>query len=168
MHEMRRSEHALSETLSLVFIAMLVIVAATLLIASLTGVISHLLQKPALLSVQVLPYDTGNGNHIIGVFHQQGDAVDLNGTSQSGGSSIVSLTLTDPGGNSYPVSPDTTMSHNATPWEPGDMLYIYQNGGYVFSDVVPAGPTLAPGTYTVKVIDDKINVILSALTVTIQ
>jgi hypothetical protein len=169
MCEMTRSDRALSETLSVVFMAMLVIIAALLLIASMTGVISNLLQKPALLSAQVLQYDTSDGHHIIGVFHQQGDAVDLNGTTQTGGTSIVSLTLIDPGGNSHTVSPDGSPLHT-NQWEPGDMLYIYKSGSsYVYTDVAPPSePDLAQGTYMIKIIDNKVNVIINALPVTIQ
>lgn|SRR5208337_2380619 len=170
MHEMSTSERALSETLSLVFMAILVAVAALLLIASLTGVISHLLQKPALFSVQAIQYNTSAGNHIIGVFHQQGDAVNLNGTSQSGGTSIVSLFLITAGGIPFTVNPAGPLQTDR--WGAGDMLFIYsQDGGssYVYSDVVPNGVSgLQTGTYTVRIIDSNVNVLLNALPVTIQ
>jgi hypothetical protein len=168
---MTRSDCALSETLSVVFMAMLIIIAALFLIASMTGVISNLLQKPALLSAQVLQYDTSDGYHIIGVFHQQGDAVDLNGTTQTGGTSIVSLTLIDTAGLAYTVSPAVTTLQN-NQWGPGDMLYIYKSGGsYVYTDdptSIPSGSDLTLGTYTVKIIDNKVNVIIDALPVTIR
>lgn len=171
MHEMRNSERALSETMSLIFMAMLVIIAAILLIASMTGVISNLLQKPALFSTQVIQIDTSDDSaHIIGVFHQQGDAVDLNGTTQTGGSSIVSLILINTGGSSFTVSPDGALQKNQ--WGPGDMLYIYsKNSGvsYVYSDTAPPGASSLPtGTYTIKILDDKVNVIINALPVTIR
>jgi hypothetical protein len=174
MHEMSTSERGLSETLSLVFMAILVAVAALLLVASLTGVISNLLLKPALFSVQVIQFNTSPGGaHIIGVFHQQGDSVDLNGTSQKGGTAIVSLSLIDTTGLSFTVSPDTTVPIQKDFWGPGDLLYIYSSDGgssYVFSDEVPGSgvPSLPTGTYTVKIIDTKVHVLLNTLPVTIQ
>lgn len=164
---MKRYDHALSETLAVVFMAMLVVVAALLLIASMTGVIANLLQKPALLSVQAFQYNTSSSTHIIGIFHQQGDAVNLNGSSETQGVSLVSLTIIDTSGE-YPVNPAGTIIHDA--WRPGDLLYIYQNGGsYVYSDVPPASAVVVPaGTYTIKIFDNKVKVLLNALTVTIQ
>jgi hypothetical protein len=168
---MSTSEHALSETMSLIFMAMLVVVAATLLVATMTGAISHLLLKPAFFSTQVFEYDTSS-SHVIGVFHQQGDAVDLNGTTQTGGSSIVSLTLVDSVGHSYPVNPDgTTLQNNQ--WGPGGLLYIYQSSSNVYGytddpTTIPPGSSLASGTYTVKILDNKVNVIINALPVTIR
>ena len=168
---MSMSDRGLSETLSLVFMAILVAVAALLLVASLTGVISNLLLKPALMSVQVVQYNTSAGAHIIGVFHQQGDAVNINGTSQSGGTSIVSFSLIDPAGLSFTVNPAGPPQKDY--WGPGDLLYVYSSDGgnsYVFSDVTP-GPgvsSLTAGTYTVKIFDNKVHVLLNALPVTIR
>ena len=168
MCEMKRSDHALSETLAVVFMAMLVVVVALLLIASMTGVIAKLLQKPAILSVQALQYND-NGAHIIGVFHQQGDAVNLNGTAQTYGVSIVSLAIIDTTGTQLPVTKGTII-HDA--WRPGELLNIYRSGSsYMFTDdpgSIPGGSGLTPGTYTVKIIDDKVHALLDALPVTIQ
>ena len=127
MHEMSTSERGLSETLSLVFMAILVAVAALLLVASLTGVISNLLLKPALFSVQVIQFNTSPGGaHIIGVFHQQGDSVDLNGTSQKGGTAIVAefspeikwvktMDIKEPVKNTYPSIKDILAKFFDTP-----------------------------------------------------
>jgi hypothetical protein len=166
---MSTPESALSETMSIIFMAILVVVAALLLIASLTGVITNLLQKPAFLSVQVVPYTTSDSAHIIDVFNKQGDSVNLNGTSQKEGSSIVSLTLINNGyGTEYPVGAAGSILHDD--WGPGDHVYIYRNSGrYVFSDAIPTGAaaSIPSGSYTVKIIDDKIHVLLSAVPVTI-
>ena len=52
------------------------------------------------------------------------------------------------------------------------MLYIYsKNSGisYVYSDIAPTGASSLPtGTYTIKILDDKVNVIINALPVTIR
>jgi hypothetical protein len=166
---MKRSDRALSETFSVILMAMLVIIAALLLVASLTGVITNLLQKPAFLSVQAVQYNTSANTHIIGLYHQQGDPVNLNGTTQAEGISIVSFVIIEPGGSQYPVDAATTiMVHDS--WESGNLLYVYQSGGsYVFTDVMPAGATtLPPGTYIIKITDNKAKVLLHALPVTIR
>jgi hypothetical protein len=169
MHEMNTPENALSETMSIIFMAILVVVAALLLVASLTGVITHLLQKPAFLSVQVVPYTTSDSAQIIDVFNKQGDSVNLNGTAQMKGSSIISLRLINNGdGTEYPVGAAGPILHDD--WGPGDHVYIYRNSGkYVFSDAIPVGTAVSipSGSYTVKIIDDKIHVLLGALPVTI-
>jgi hypothetical protein len=173
MWKMTRPDRALSETFSVVIIALLVLAASILLIASLTGVITNLLQKPALFSVQAIQYNASSDTHIIGLFHQQGDQVNLNGTSQTRGVSIVSLIIIAPDGSQYPISAaSATMARDS--WGAGDLLYIYKSGSgsYVYSDAGPPGlssASISPtGTYTVKIIDDKAHTLLHALTVTIR
>ena len=166
-------EQALSETLAVVFIAILVIIATLLLIASLTGVVTNMLQKPALLSVQANQFDTTDvvPAHIISLFHQQGDPVILNGTSQNDGVSIISFSLTNSSSGVIRLRSLTSMSKNA--WRAGDTLYIYRSGSgsYGFSDVAPApgvARSLAPGIWTITIQDDKVHVLLHSLSVTIK
>lgn len=161
-------EQALSETLAVIFIGILVIIATVLLIGSLTGVITNMLQKPALLSVQANQFDTTEGAHIISLFHEQGDPVILNGTSQKKGVSIISFYLTKPDGTEFAVKNSKTLQESA--WRPGDLLYIYQKDSrYWFSDIAPSGASsLAPGTWTVKILDEKVKVLLHSLSVTIK
>ncbi|MDD4138167.1 MAG: hypothetical protein PHT99_09800 [Methanoregula sp.] len=166
---MKRHDRAVSETFSVVIITLLVIVAAVLLVASLTGVITNLLLKPALFSVQTVQYETSAGT-IIGLFHQEGDAVNLKGTSQTKGVSIVSLVIIDPDGAEHQINAaHTSMVHDS--WGPGNLLYIYQSGGsYVYSDDVidTSGLDLTGGTYTVKITDDNVHVLIHTLPITIQ
>jgi hypothetical protein len=169
MWMMKRHDRALSETFSVVIIALLVVAAAILLVASLTGVITNLLQKPALFSVQGLEYDIGSDIHMIGLFHQQGDAVNLNGTAQKTGTGTVSLSIIDNTG-SYPVKPGLV---SGSDWRPGTMIYVYQRigGGYLFSDVAPGSGSvknLDDGTYTVLIVDDKAQTLLHSLSITIS
>jgi hypothetical protein len=166
---MKRPDYALSETFSVVVIALLVALAAILLVASLTGVITNLLVKPATFSVEAVQYTTSSGAHIIGLFHQQGDEVRLSGTSQTGGVSAVSITLVDPAGDTFAVS-NAGPLHNDD-WEPGNLLYIYKSGSaYEYSDIAPGSGvgTLSAGTYTVKITDEKAKVLLHTLPITIQ
>ena len=163
-------ERALSETMAMIFIVILVIIAAVLITALLTGVMTKMLQKPALLAVQANQFDTSDvvPAHIISISHQQGDPVILNGTSQSNGVSIISLSLTSPSGGTVQLR--NLGSIKKTGWQPGDILYIYQSGGsYGFSDVAPTGvASLAPGNWTIRIQDDKVHVLLHSLPITIR
>ena len=164
---LRNSDRALSETFSLILIAFLCVAAAILLVASVSGVITNLLQKPAFMSVQAIPYDTGTA-HIIGLFDQEGDAVNLNGTAETAGVSIVSITLIDPAGTAWALHSQGALKGNA--WQPGQLLFIYQSAGsYVYSDVSPgaAAADLPKGTYTIRVTDDKAHSLIEATTVTL-
>jgi hypothetical protein len=164
-------ERALSETMAHIFIAILVIIATLLIIALLTGVMTKMLQKPALFSVQANQFDTTDGMaHIISLFHQQGDPVNLNGTSQNDGVSIVSFSLDTPSDGVVRLRYlGTSMSKNA--WHAGETLYIYKSvSGYGFSEIAPTGAAvdLGTGTWTINIQDDKVQVLLHSLSVTIK
>ncbi|MDP3565119.1 MAG: hypothetical protein Q8R70_11590 [Methanoregula sp.] len=165
-------ERALSETLAVIFIAILVIIATLLLIASLTGVMTKMLQTPAFIVVKVDNVSIGGGQ-VIRLYHQQGDAVILNGTSQSDGVSIISFSLINPSNVVFPVAGDPSYKMKKTPWRSGDTIYIYTDGtSYWVSDTIspipPGIDKLDSGTWTVKIIDNKINGLLHALKVTIK
>jgi hypothetical protein len=171
MWMMMRHDRALSETFSIVIICILIVIAAVLITASLTGVITNMLQKPALFSVQVVPYNSDDS--YIGVFHQEGDAVILNGTTQTKGVSIVSLVIASPDGSEHQINAvQATMVHDS--WGPGDMLYIYSTDhgvSYVYSDADPGSSVSSlslTGMYTVKITDDKMHVIIHTFPVTVQ
>ena len=164
-------DQALSETMGIILIAMLVILATVILIAALTGVMTNMLETPALITVKADQFDTTDGAHIIRLFHVQGDPVILNGTSQSNGVSIISLSLTAPSGGEDQLISLTAITDDG--WRPGETLYIYQNAGgtYDFSDVSPptgVATSLAPGDWTVKIKDDKVLILLHSLPVTIK
>lgn len=162
-----RHDRALSETFSVVIIALLVVAAAILLVASLTGVITNLLQKPALFSVHEVQYDTSSSNHLIGLFHQKGDSVNVKGTSHSTGITTISLTITEEDGHQFTVSPSGLFTDDN--WSPGKMLYIsYSGGSYLVTDVAPVTGGLSAGSYTVKIIDDKAGILIHTLPITIQ
>lgn len=166
---MHHPDRALSETVSVAIICILMVAAAALLVASMTGVITNMLQKPALMSLRVDQFNTSSGDHIISIYNQQGDEVNLNGTSQTGGVSIVSLGIIDPAGSQSVIRNATLLTDDD--WDPGSWLFIYQSGGgYVYSDTPPAFSvgSLPAGTYTVKVTDDKAKLLLHALPVTIR
>ncbi|MDO9550523.1 MAG: hypothetical protein Q7J03_06065 [Methanoregula sp.] len=164
-------ELALSETMGIILIAMLVILATVILIAALTGVMTKMLGTPALITAKADQFETTDGKHIISLTHLQGDPVILNGTSQTDGVSIISLSLTAPSGGEDRLVSLTAITENS--WRPGETLYIYKktDGPYGFSDIPPPmgeATSLAPGDWTVKILDDKVIVLLHSLPVTIK
>jgi hypothetical protein len=166
-----QQEQALSETLAVVLIGMLVIIATVLLIASLTGVMTKMLNQPALIVVKADDVSINGGIHAIRLSHLKGDAVNLNGTSQSEGVSIISFSLIEPVTNKvFPVTEDPLNKISKTAWRSGDTLYIYKSGSsYVFSDVAPIAGDLGEGTsWTIIIQDDKVHVLLHTLPVMIK
>jgi hypothetical protein len=166
---MAHHERALSENIAILLIAFLVILVTLIIIASLTGVLTKFLQKPAFMAVTASQFETSDGAHIISLYHQQGDDVNLNGTSQKEGVSTISLSVVDTGGG--PHMAYSAPSIIGDDWDPGTTIYLYQSGGrYVYSDVAPGVgvASLPPGTYTVIITDDRAKVMLHSLPVTIS
>lgn len=164
---MAHHEHALSETVAQILIAFLVILITLLIIGSLTGVLTTMLQKSAFIAVTASAYDTSPTTQIISLYHKQGDRVNLNGTSMTAGSSDIAITLTTPSGSQFLVRNATLIQ--AVAWGPGEYLYIYPQGsGYGYSDSPPGAGTLPSGEYTVRIIDTKVSVLLHSLPVTIS
>ena len=165
---MAHNERGLSECVAQLLIAFLVILVALLIIAAMTGVLGNLLQKSALIAATASSQDTSPTTQIIVLYHKQGDMVNLNGTSQTAGSSEIALTLTGSSGSPFFVY-NATPLHSAA-WGPGQYLYIYETAPetYWYSDLPPVpGTSLTPGDYTVQIIDTKVNVLLHALPVKI-
>ncbi|NMB77768.1 MAG: hypothetical protein GYA23_01580 [Methanomicrobiales archaeon] len=167
---MARNDHALTEPFGLLLIAFLIIVVALLITASLTGVIDEMLQKPALLTVTATQYDDGAGHHLIQLHHKQGNPVNINGSTHSGGVTEIMILVNDTTGT-YRILNSGPMS--AATWSPGQNLYIYSDGTvYRFSDTAPASAgvvSLAAGEqYTIQLIDMRPDILLHSLPVTIR
>lgn len=160
-------EDALSETIAQILIAFLVILVTLLIIGALTGIIPGLLQKSAFIAVTASSFDTGPGTHVILLYHNQGDLVNLNGTSQTNGVSEIAIMLTPPSGSPVQVRNATPIKSAA--WGPGQYLAIYETapGTYQYSDLPTAGTNIPAGDYAVQVIDTKVNILLHTLKVTI-
>jgi len=159
---MTRSEHGLSETISLILIAFLVIVVALFITMALTGVIERSLQKPALAVVTATPVDAGSGSYYIKLQHKEGNPVIVQGSpSHSKGDSIVRIILVESDGTSHTPTVTTT----AESWSPGTSLYITDLN--TITDASPSGSFTTGNSYTVKIIDTKPNVLLHSLDVTI-
>lgn len=163
---MTRSEHGLSETISLILIAFLVIVVALFITMALTGVIERSLQKPALAVVTATSFDaTGSGHYVIKLQHKEGNPVIVKGTTHSVGDSIVDITLVDDTGASHTLTRAGTFSTDS--WSPGSSLYITADNTLTEDATSGTGFTAPSRTYTVKIIDTKPNVLLHSLDVTI-
>ena len=165
---MTHHERGLSECVAQILIAFLVILVTLLIIGAMTGVIPGLLQKTAFIVVTATPYQTGDGTHVILLYHKQGDKVNLNGTSQTDGVSEIAIMLTPPSGSPVQVRPGTTIK--STAWGPGQYLVIYETppGTYLYSDLPTVGMKVHEDDgYTVQIIDTKVNVLLHTLPVKI-
>jgi hypothetical protein len=162
-------ERGLSDLVAQMLIAFLVVLVAILVIASSTGMLTKMMQKPAFITVIASPYETSTGSHIISLYHKQGDEVNLNGTAQTGGVSTISIALVNPAGNVITVSNATLLLDDD--WDAGTVLYLYPAGGrYRYSDRPPGSgvPGFPAGTYQVLITDVKAQVLLHSLPVTIE
>jgi hypothetical protein len=166
---MAKREHALSDMVAQMLIIFLVLVITLIIIASVTGVLPSLLKKPAFIVVVGDQYDISPTTHIISLLHKQGDPVNMKGTSQTGGKTLIYFNVTDKSGNTYRVPNDSALHDDE--WGAGQVLYLYKSGGnYVYSDTAPTavGSNLPADTYTVKIIDDELQVLISTISVTIK
>lgn len=164
MKIMTQSEHALSEIVSVILIAFLVIVVALFITMALTGVLTKMLNTPALVVVTASPITTSAGTHIIQLNHKEGNPVMVKGTPYAKGDSIIEIVLVDESG-SYSLA-GTGMTRES--WGPGNYLYIVSSGtgGYELTET-PTG-TIGSGDYKIRIIDTKTNVLLHTLNATIQ
>ena len=166
---MAHHERALSDTVAKLLIIFLIILVTLLIIASLSGVLTKFLQKPALIAVMADEIDTSYGSEIIRLYHKQGDTVNLNGTSQTYGSSEITILISQGTGSPQRLTNLTPIQSSG--WKPGDFLFIYRDGTgvYGYTDSMPsAAPTLTPGNYTIQIIDSRANILLHTLPVKID
>jgi hypothetical protein len=157
-----------SEILAQFIIIFLVMILIAFVIADVTGILPTMLQKSSLLSVQASNFNTTPGSHVISILHQQGNPVNINGSSQTEGVSFVSFTLTTPTNIDVRVRNSPAIAKNA--WKSGDRLYIYQVGGYYYATddlawLNTQGDTvgLIKGSWSVNLIDAKIGLLLQKL-----
>ena len=165
---MTHNDRSLSEIISLILLAFLVVVIALFITMALTGVLDRMLQKPALITVTAAPYDTSSGT-IIRLHHEQGEKVILKGTSQTTGNSIIEVLLVTPSGASHSLLP-AAGGITTDSWSPGDSLYIVPSGStFEYTDTPPAtGDLTETGTYILRITDTKANVLLHTVDVTVS
>jgi len=165
-------ERGLSELLAELFIVILIIALAVIIIGTVTGIIPRLLEQPVLLSVKADAATTSAGADVITLFHQQGNAVNLNGSAQTAGVSPVSFTLTTPTDVLVNVRSSPSIINDA--WRPGGRVYIYQVGGYYFVtddpdflDGLGPGIDVPSGSWEVNLIDARVHLLLHKHPITI-
>ena len=156
----------MSEVVGLILIAFLIILVALIITMALTGTLTKFLQQPALVTLAATQVSAGT-DHIIRLDHKQGNKVNLNGTSQKGGSGDIAIYLTDPlSGRTYNLQPLGTIDADA--FGPGQSLYIYQGAaGFGYDDTLPGSGALNHGENKLLIIDAKNNLLLQNLTVII-
>lgn len=162
-------EGGVSEILAQFLIIILVVLLIAIVIGDITGIIPKMLQKPALLSVKASGFNTTSGIHVISLLNQQGNPVNINGSSQTEGVSPLSFTLTTPSNTDVIVRNSSAIAKKA--WNPGDRIYIYQVGGYYYVtddidwlNIQPLLP-VPSGSWSVNVIDARIGLLLHKLPV---
>ncbi|MDP3564793.1 MAG: type IV pilin [Methanoregula sp.] len=166
-------ENGVSEILAQFLIIFLVMILIAFVIADVTGILPTMLQKSALLSVQASSYNTTSNVHVISLLHQQGNPVNINGSSQTEGISPLSFTLTH-SNTDVIVRNSPAIEKNA--WKSGDRLFIYyQTGGYYYvTDNLTwlnsqgASVEVPSGSWSVNVIDAKIGLLLQKLPIEIR
>lgn len=166
-------EKGLSEIIAEILIVILIVALTVIIIGAVTGIIPKMLERTALISVKADVVTTTSGYHVIGLLNQQGNAVNLNGTSQTAGTAPVSFTLTDPGDLLISVQNSPSITGDA--WRPGSRVYVYWSGGrfYVTDDldwlnaqVTNIGIPVS-GSWSVNIIDNRVSFLLQKLSVTI-
>lgn len=175
MSGLPENEDALSESISVILIILLVLVAALAVFIILFGSASPT-EKSAFVALRGEAYTTSTGNSTLSLLNMQGDPVSLNAT-RTQGISPVRFTLDTPFNTTepvgiYPLIADTT-------WQPGDTVFIYQDdGGYWATDNIntriarnlTSGQIrdMQSGTWKVKVIDTKANLLIATIPITIR
>ena len=172
---MPKNEDALSESISIILIILLMLIASMIVFAVLFGY-AGLTEKSAFIAMQGAAYNTSSGATVLGILHMQGDRVSLN-TSQGSGIASVQFTLQTPFNTSEIVSLSPMITDNI--WQSGDTAFIYQDGGgfWVTKNITgrisksgTSGPLvdLQRGVWTVRVIDTRAKVLIATIPITVE
>ena len=172
----------ISEVVSVILIIALVLILACIIYLLISGSLSSLLMQTsrvaALAGTTTVPLaDTIPPMQIIDMYSVSGDHYTLTGQQNlppvSPGTPVVTFTLLDPHGSSYPVIP-TLLSSNANKF--GTPLYFYKSQNSVYrvtdnlSSISYAPAQVFPfdlGNYKITMIDNTANVILDTMDVTV-
>jgi PKD repeat protein len=173
---MHTKEDAISETVSIILIILLMVMVAMIVYIILFGY-AGLTDKSAFVALRGDAYITRSGNTTLALFHMQGDRLSLN-ASPASGYPPVQFTLQRPNSTTSeavglsPVISDTT-------WQPGDTVFIYQDGsGFKvtrnLTGRIAQNATLGPltdmerGVWTVKVTDTKAKLLIATIPITVS
>jgi PKD repeat protein len=173
------TESALSEVVSITLIILLLVVIALVVYVVFIGQ-AHIAPKSAYISARGmnvnLSLGSGSYANTIGLFHFEGDAVNLNRSKKGDGMAPVGFNILTPSGEMETVRASSLISDNT--WNSGDIITIYEDAsGYWVTDNITrridGAGTLGPlvdmpgGNYTVNVVDLKADVLVAAIPVII-
>jgi hypothetical protein len=166
-------DRGVSELLAQFLVLFLVIILVALVLGMVTGLIPKMLQQSALLTVKASSFTTTPGAHVFALQNQQGNPVNINGSSQAEGIARVYFTVTTPSNTLVMVSNSSTIAKKS--WKPGDLVYIYQVSGYYFVtddltwlNAQGAAVGVPVGSWSVNVLDANLDLLLQKLPVTIR
>ncbi|MFA6225681.1 MAG: hypothetical protein WC620_05740 [Methanoregula sp.] len=166
---MPKNEDAMSESISVILIILLVLIAAMVVYIILFGY-AALALKSAYIVMRGAAANTSVGAETLKIFQFEGDAVYLNGNVKGNGVAPVKFNLRTPSGSMELVQTSPLITDNT--WGSGDTISLYEDAsGYWVIDNITARIakiiTLGPlvdmhvGNYTVNVIDTKANVLIA-------
>jgi PKD repeat protein len=169
---MKSPERALSESVSVILIVCLLIIAVIVSWGFFNG-FNVMLKKSINIAESAHDVDTHLSAHGIRLFHAGGDPGLLNATGPHD-ATPVSFTLVSPSGTVIRALPSPLIADRV--WKPGDSVYFYRdNYGYFVIDnlakridqVSVLGPLvdLEGGIWTIKTIDDTVPVTINTVTV---
>jgi PKD repeat protein len=169
------TDRALSDTVSIALIIILIVIAAMIVFIVVFGY-AHLMPKSAYISMRGVATNTSVGAATLTLFHFEGDAVNLNGSVNGRGVAPVRFNLLTPQNITVPVGISPLITDNT--WNSGDTITIYEDGaGYWVIDNVTSrigkagilGPlvNMQGGNYTVSVVDTRANVLIGQVPIII-
>lgn len=168
-------EHALTDTYGLFLIALLISAAAILILGVSSGFVTSVLQKPPVFAVQVKVISPSADKQVITLYHLEGEPVAFSNLSASGAASGVFFTLESPYLEKIAVYPSPVMTGNL--WTKGGTATLYYDGSRfrVTDDLATliakngsgAIKDMPSGIWIVYITDQKTQVVVNSLTVTV-
>jgi PKD repeat protein len=166
------SERALSDTISIILIICLLLVAAIIAWSFFYG-FEGLLKKNINIAESAYDFNTTANAHTILLFHKGGDRGLLNSTGFQN-LTPLKFTLVSPSGVVVSATPSPLIADPV--WQPGDSIYLYRDStGYHLIDnltkrvekITVYGPLvdLENGIWTIKTIDDSVPVTINSVSV---
>jgi hypothetical protein len=168
-------DHALTELYGLFLIALLISAVAIIIFAVSSGFVTSLLQKPPVFAVQAKSTSPYSDINVISLYHMEGDPVALSNLSVTGTASGIFFILESPRRDKIMVYPSPVLTGN--PWANGGTATIYYDGSrfLVTDDIATliakngsgAIRDMPSGIWIVYITDQKTQVVVNSLTVTV-
>jgi hypothetical protein len=168
-------DHALTEIYGLFLIALLISAVAIIIFVVSSGFVDSLLLKPPVFAVQAKSTSPYTNISVISLYHMEGEPVAFSNLSVPGTASGVFFTLESPHRDKIMVYPSSILTGN--PWVKGETATIYYDGSrfLVTDDIATllakngsgAIKDMPSGVWIVYITDQKTQVVVNSLTVTI-